>query len=294
MIVSAEPSVEVVDNIYDEDDATVLPVPASPSTVSVKTSTPPGSPSSERLPCFIDDILDLEEEISVHKKLDIILENQKVLFKLLSEFIQERRDTVYLDGNKGLENSGRFSSTEVSGRVGEFSNTSSGGDELSNTSLHGGGLNSSTRISGRANAFSNTSIGGDFSDTIFLGGPKEMTGGLNNFSLVSGGDVTDTGEEGDSFLREAVKIKSKSCGVENLAQKILKFFFQPEELCNRNCTGTRGKEALDSVKLGVVKSCVFKLYPCTKAHEDAQWRKCVTCIDEFLRRKKKYFNVRED
>ena len=43
--------------------------------------------------------------------------------------------------------------------------------------------------------------------------------------------------------------------------------FQPEELLNRNCTGTAGKEALDQVKLGVVKSYVFKLYPCATSHE---------------------------
>ena len=30
--------------------------------------------------------------------------------------------------------------------------------------------------------------------------------------------------------------------------------FQPEELGNRNCSGTRGKELLDQIKLGVVKN----------------------------------------
>ena len=31
---------------------------------------------------------------------------------------------------------------------------------------------------------------------------------------------------------------------------------------------------------------MFKLYPCGQAQEDAQWRKCVVAIDEFLRRAK--------
>ena len=72
----------------------------------------------------------------------------------------------------------------------------------------------------------------------------------------------------------------------NFAQKLVQRFFAPEELVNKNCTGTRGKGALDPTKLGMVRKYVFKLYPCTRALEDAHWRKCITCIDELLRRKK--------
>ena len=54
--------------------------------------------------------------------------------------------------------------------------------------------------------------------------------------------------------------------------------FQLGELVNRNCTGTKGKERLDLVKLGVVKDYVTRLFPCAKPLEDAQWRKCVVCI----------------
>ena len=36
---------------------------------------------------------------------------------------------------------------------------------------------------------------------------------------------------------------------------IVQVVFQSEELQNRNCSGTRGKEILDQVKLGVVKKC---------------------------------------
>ena len=91
----------------------------------------------------------------------------------------------------------------------------------------------------------------------------------------------------DNFLREAIKLKSKSCSVGNFSQKLVQLIFQPEDLINRNCTGTREKQALDQVKLGVVKSFVFKLYPCARSLDDAQWHKCITCIDGFLRRKKR-------
>ena len=70
--------------------------------------------------------------------------------------------------------------------------------------------------------------------------------------------------------------------------------FQPHEFVNRNCTGTRGKALLDQVKLGVVREYVFKLDPCVKAMEDIQWRKCMVCINEFLRRKKREGEARQD
>ena len=93
---------------------------------------------------------------------------------------------------------------------------------------------------------------GEFLNTSSVDGGREISGGLSSFSLVSGGEV-------DNFLREAIKLKSKSCSVGNFSQKLVQLIFQPEDLLNRNCTGTRGKQALDHVKLGVVKSYVFKL-----------------------------------
>ena len=79
-----------------------------------------------------------------------------------------------------------------------------------------------------------------------------ISGRLRSFSLVSGGDVIDTGEEEDRFffLREAIKLKSKSCSLGNFSQKLVQLVFQAEELLNRNCIETRGKQALDKVKLG--------------------------------------------
>ena len=94
-------------------------------------------------------------------------------------------------------------------------------------------------------------------------------------------------DEEDAFLHEAVKIKTGCSSVGNFATKLLQDFFSKEQLVNRNCTGTRGKQILDPVKLGAVKKYVFKLYPAGgQGQADAQWRKCIVAIDEFLRRKK--------
>ena len=76
---------------YDEVDAVVsIPVPASPS-ISDRTSPPPTSASPQ---AFLDDLFDLDEDVSVQQKLDMILENHKALFKLFSTLIQERKDSV--------------------------------------------------------------------------------------------------------------------------------------------------------------------------------------------------------
>ena len=95
------------------------------------------------------------------------------------------------------------------------------------------------------------------------------------------------GEEGGQFMGEALVLKRASCSVGNFAAKFLNVVFKSEELVNCNCTGTRGKMALDPGKMSIIKEYVFKFYPCALAQEESTWRKCVVAIDEFLRRKKR-------
>lgn len=97
--------------------------------------------------------------------------------------------------------------------------------------------------------------------------------------------------EGDTdrmkdLLWWAQKIKSKSCSIGNFATNLVKLLFTKEELHNKNCSGTRGKSALDPDKLAFVKYCTFRLYSKYDSFEqDNIWRKkCVVSIDEFLRR----------
>ena len=105
-------------------------------------------------------------------------------------------------------------------------------------------------------------------------------------SVEDSGNMDQLGEEGDGFLQEAIKIRSGSNSVGNFARKIVEVIFQPGELEGRNCSGTRGKMLIDQGKLGMVRKYVFKMYPCGQAQEDAQWRKCIVAIDEYLRRAK--------
>lgn len=102
------------------------------------------------------------------------------------------------------------------------------------------------------------------------------------------------GEEDKLFMGEALVLKRSSCSVGNFAAKFLSVIFKPEELINRNCTGTRGKGQLNAAKIDIVKKYVLKLYPCTLAQEDIVWRKCVVAIDEFLRRKRRDGRERRD
>ena len=100
----------------------------------------------------------------------------------------------------------------------------------------------------------------------------------HNQSQSGNDNLQSNGREGeDVFLWEAMKIKSGSCS---------KIFLQ-EELVNRNCRGSRGKEGLNPSKLATVKDYTFKLYPTPPGLKDQQWGKCVIAIDEFLRRRKR-------
>ena len=66
-------------------------------------------------------------------------------------------------------------------------------------------------------------------------------------------DSDGTGEGGDRFFREVIKIKGESCSVGNFATRLVRKLFSAEELVNRNCRGSKGKEALDSSKLSTSK-----------------------------------------
>ena len=117
-------------------------------------------------------------------------------------------------------------------------------------------------------------------------------------SFISGGDPilsvgVDDGED-SSFFREIVKIKGGSCSIGNFAVKLVQKFYSPIELVNRNCGGSRGKEALEPTKLAKVKEFTFKMYPTPSTLKEEQWKKCVIAIDEYLRRKRKDVNPRQD
>lgn len=84
----------------------------------------------------------------------------------------------------------------------------------------------------------------------------------------------------------AQKIKNKSCSIGNFSTNLVKLLFTKEEIHNKNCSGTRGKQALDPDKLAFVKYCTFRLYnKCDTFEQESIWRKkCIVSIDEYLRR----------
>ena len=87
------------------------------------------------------------------------------------------------------------------------------------------------------------------------------------------------------LLAWAERIQKTSCSVGNFSVNLVKVLFTKDEMLNKNCSGTRGKGALDSGKLDLIKFCAFKLYSVPEAEQDMVWkRKCVASIDEYLRR----------
>lgn len=96
--------------------------------------------------------------------------------------------------------------------------------------------------------------------------------------------LTDS-DQMKELLSWAERIQKTSCSVGNFSVNLVKVLFAKDEILNRNCSGTRGKEALDSDKLNLVRYCAFKLYSIPPEDQDKVWKqKCVISIDEYLRR----------
>ncbi len=64
----------------------------------------------------------------------------------------------------------------------------------------------------------------------------------------------------DAMLAETLRLKPKSSSAGNLAAKLVKIIFKPDELINRNCSGSRGKGKLDEEKLKKLITYVCKAY----------------------------------
>lgn len=69
--------------------------------------------------------------------------------------------------------------------------------------------------------------------------------------------------------------------------QLVRHIFHPDELDNRNCSGSRGKDAVDMDRLRFVKETVFDMYGIDSSEKTNTWRHCVRAIDEYLRRPKK-------
>ena len=217
---------------------------------SLPSTSPPHSPS------YLSDLFENDFSESLRDKLNRVLDNQKVLFSLISKLMGE---VSQLSRSPGVGVQGWDL-----GNVTATPNLSM--DSALNWSL------------------------GDRQDTehdLFGGGA-----GNNIQAMPQNSDGTGEGE--DSFFREVLKIKGESCSVGNFATRLVRKLFSFEELVNRNCRGSKGKEALDSSKLTTVKEYWFKMYPTPPGLREQQWGKCVIAIDEYLRQKKKEISNRQD
>ena len=86
---------------------------------------------------------------------------------------------------------------------------------------------------------------------------------------------------------ELIQMRVKSCSVGNFAVHVLRRVCDQNDLDNKNCSGSRGKEAVDQRRLRYVKETVFSMYGVPAAEKIHTWRQCVRAIDEFLRRPKR-------
>ena len=116
--------------------------------------------------------------------------------------------------------------------------------------------------------------------------PSTATVHIENSSLVS---ISSCEQPLNQLIPrdELIQMRVKSCSVGNFAVHVLRRVCTQSELENRNCSGSRGKEAVDQKRLRYVKDTVFSLYAVPAAEKINTWRQCVRAIDEFLRRPKR-------
>ena len=82
------------------------------------------------------------------------------------------------------------------------------------------------------------------------------------------------------------QVKSVANSRKNFSARIAKLVFSENERRISNCSGKKGKNKLDSTKLGLVRKLTYYEYPLNPGiDEDADWKNCIRAIDEVNRRK---------
>ena len=86
-------------------------------------------------------------------------------------------------------------------------------------------------------------------------------------------------------MNQLIELKNSSRSPVNFSVKLILNLFFPNELINRNVYGRHGRLALDPDKVKEVKHIYFHFYPSLDQAKD--WQKCVTAINNHLRKYKK-------
>jgi len=82
------------------------------------------------------------------------------------------------------------------------------------------------------------------------------------------------------------QVKSVANSRKNFSARIAKLVFSENERRVSNCSGKKGKNKLDSTKLGLIRKLTYYEYPLIPGvDEDVDWKNCIRAIDEVNRRK---------
>ena len=173
------------------------------------SSTPKPPPKPRRLYndqlSFLDDLLEKREDISIHEKLDIIIENQKAFFKFMADVMRGGFVGKH-DVNQGL---GHVPNMEGESNVSEgrdrASSVSAGWDLGSNVSV---GRDGASRVSEERDRASSISVGRDGGSNVSVGrdGASRVLEERDRASSISvgkdGGSNVSVGRDRESSVSE--------------------------------------------------------------------------------------------
>ncbi|XP_002159093.1 uncharacterized protein LOC100208249 isoform X1 [Hydra vulgaris] len=101
----------------------------------------------------------------------------------------------------------------------------------------------------------------------------------------------------DEYIELAETVRSRSVSHKNFAKNLLQEIYKDrkQELVGKNTRGKRGKAPLPKDIVEIIKSLVWRFYPniMDSPIGETEWELCIAAIDEFLRRKKSLYGVKE-
>ena len=74
-------------------------------------------------------------------------------------------------------------------------------------------------------------------------------------------EMGDSSQVLDIHTDTLLMLKSRACSETNFAVQLFKIFFKDEEVTNKNISGAKGKEPLDSVRIGKIREYFFSNLP---------------------------------
>lgn len=99
-----------------------------------------------------------------------------------------------------------------------------------------------------------------------------------------GYEISPDNHDGSLKKDSLLAIRARASSSMNFAVRLLREFFMPADLIEKNVSGMRAKDQLDPARIQKIKNLVYEFYPTPPSERDYVWRECRKAIDSYLRK----------